>query len=87
MTPEELETLSPEQRHELEEHEKKVDAEIRDFLSKARQLDKEAHEKIHELNRRVAHFSMGHQLDDLKEKYRVNPAHPRISRARWRKIS
>ncbi len=46
--------------------------EIRDFLSKARQLDKEAHEKIHELNRRVAHFAMGHQLDDLREKYRVN---------------
>ncbi len=53
-----------------------MDAEIRDFLSKARQLDKEAHEKIHELNRRVAHFAMGHQLEDLKEKYRVNPRIP-----------
>ena len=73
---EELETLSPEQRQELEEREKKVDAEIRDFLSKARQLDKEAHEKIHELNRRVAHFSMGHQLEDLREKYRDNPRIP-----------
>jgi lon-related putative ATP-dependent protease len=76
LTPEELETLSPEQRHELEEHEKKVDAEIRDFLSKARQLEKETHEKVHELNRHVAHFSMGHQLDDLKERYRVNPRIP-----------
>ena len=53
-----------------------MDAEIRDFLSKARLLDKEAHEKVHELNRHVAHFSMGHQLDDLKEKYRVNPRIP-----------
>ncbi len=70
---EDLERLSPEQRLELEEREKKVDGEIRDFLSKARQLDKEAHEKIHELNRRVAHFAMGHQLDDLKERYRENP--------------
>src|SRR5512143_553303 len=76
LTPEELEKLSPEQKHELEDHEKKVDAEIRDFLAKARQLDKEAHEKIHELNRRVAHFAMGHQLDDLREKYRVNPRIP-----------
>jgi lon-related putative ATP-dependent protease len=76
LTPEELESLSPEQRHELEEHEKKVDAEIRDFLSKARLLDKEAHEKVHDLNRHIAHFSMGHQLDDLKEKYRVNPRIP-----------
>jgi len=76
LTPEELESLAPEQRHELEEHEKKVDAEIRDFLSKARLLEKETHEKVHELNRHVAHFSMGHQLDDLKERYRVNPRIP-----------
>ena len=73
---EDLEKLTAEQRLEMEEREKKVDAEIRDFLSKARQLDKEAHEKIHELNRRVAHFAMGHQLDDLKERYRENPRIP-----------
>ena len=72
----ELEELAPEQRHELEDREKKVDAEIRDFLAKARQLDKEAHEKVHELNRRIAHFTMGHQIEDLKEKYRVNPRIP-----------
>ena len=76
LTPEELESLSPEQRHELEGHEKLVDTEIRDFLSKARLLSKEAHEKVHDLNRRVAHFAMGHLLDDLKEKYRVNPRIP-----------
>ena len=72
LTTQELEGLSAEKKYELEEHEKKVDTEIRDFLSKARQLDKEAHEKVHELNRRVAHFTMGHQLEDLKEKYKVN---------------
>jgi len=71
-----LETLSPGQRYEMEEHEKTVDAEIRDFLSKARQLDQQAHEKIHELNRHIAHFSMGHHLDDLKKKYSVNPRIP-----------
>jgi lon-related putative ATP-dependent protease len=76
LSPQELEGLSAEHKRELEEHEKKVDSEIRDFLAKARQLDKEAHEKIHELNRRVAHFAMGHQLDDLKEKYCVNPRIP-----------
>lgn len=73
---EEIEKLTAEQKHELEEHEKQVDSKIRDFLAKARQLDKEAHEKIHELNRRIAHFAMGHQLDDLREKYRVNPRIP-----------
>jgi lon-related putative ATP-dependent protease len=75
--PEQLGQLSAEQRFEMEEREKKVDAEIRDFLAKVRQLDKEAHEKVHELNRRVAHFAMGHQLEDLKEKYgSINPRIP-----------
>ena len=76
LTPEELESLTPEQRRELEGHEKMVDTEIRDFLSKARLLGKEVHEKVNDLNRRVAHFAMGHQLDDLKEKYRINPRIP-----------
>ncbi|HYA88883.1 MAG TPA: ATP-binding protein [Nitrospirota bacterium] len=76
LQPQELEELSAEQKRELEEHEKKVDSEIRDFLAKARQLDKEAHEKVHELNRHVAHFAMGHQLDDLREKFRMNPRIP-----------
>lgn len=73
---EELERLTPEQRLEMDAREKKVDAEIRDFLAKVRQLDKEAHERVHDLNRRVAHFAMGHQLEDLKEKYGGNPRIP-----------
>lgn len=72
LQPEDVEKFTPEQRLEVEEREKRVDAEIRDFLSKARQLDKEAQEKIRELNRKVAHFAMGHQLDDMKEKYQDN---------------
>lgn len=71
-----LDRLTPEQRLEMEEREKRVDSEIRDFLAKVRQLDKEAHERVHDLNRRVAHFAMGHQLEDLKEKYGVNPRIP-----------
>ncbi len=72
LTQQEMESLTSEQRLELEEREKKVDVGIRDFLAKARQLDKEAHEKVHDLNRRVAHFAMGHQLEDLRDKYGVN---------------
>jgi lon-related putative ATP-dependent protease len=76
LTPQDLETLSAEQKYQMDEHEKMVDSDIRDFLAKARLLDKESHEKVHELNRRVAHFSMGHQLDDLREKYSINPRIP-----------
>ncbi|MDH4161549.1 MAG: AAA family ATPase [Nitrospirota bacterium] len=76
LQPEDAEKFTPEQRLEIEDREKKVDAEIRDFLSKARLLDKEAQEKIRELNRKIAHFAMGHQLDDLKVKYRDNPRIP-----------
>lgn len=69
LEPQDIEQLTLEERRDMEEREKKVDAEIRDFLSKARQLDKEAHDKIHDINRRVAHFAMGHRIEDLKEKY------------------
>jgi lon-related putative ATP-dependent protease len=76
LTQQEIEALSAEEKRALGEREKSVDSEIRDFLSKARQLDKEAHEKLHELNRQVAHFTMGHQLDELKERYAVNSLIP-----------
>ncbi len=68
-----LEKLSLEQRRDIEDREKKVDSVIRDFLAKVRQLDKETHEKLHDLNRRIVRFAMGHQLEELKEKYRVQP--------------
>ena len=76
LTSEELEKLTPEQRFDIEGREKRVDAEIRDFLSKVRQLDKETQEKVRELNRSIARFAMGHQLEDLKEKYQINPRIP-----------
>jgi lon-related putative ATP-dependent protease len=76
ITAEELEKLSAEERFEIEAREKKVDAEIRDFLSKVRQLDKETQEKVRELNRSIAHFAMGHQLEDMKEKYQANQRIP-----------
>jgi lon-related putative ATP-dependent protease len=76
LEPQDIDKLTPDQRRDIEEREKKVDAEIRDFLSKVRQLDKEAHEKIHELNRRIAHFAMGHQIDELREKYTINARIP-----------
>jgi len=68
-----MDKLTLDQRRDLEDHEKKVDSVIRDFLAKARQLDKETHEKLHDLNRRIVRFSMGHQLEELKEKYRAQP--------------
>lgn len=77
MEPKDMEQIAPNERRDMEERERRVDAEIRDFLAKARQLDKEAHEKLHDLNRRVAHFAMGHALDDLRERYgRMNPRIP-----------
>lgn len=77
MEPKDMEQITPDERRDMEDRERRVDAEIRDFLAKARQLDKEAHEKLHDLNRRVAHFAMGHALDDLRERYgSMNPRIP-----------
>ncbi len=71
-----MDKLTLDQKRDLEDHEKKVDSVIRDFLAKTRQLDKETHEKLHDLNRRIVRFAMGHQLEELKEKYRAQQ--PRI---------
>ncbi len=72
--PEIFETLTKDQQRELEEREKRVNSEIRDFLAKIRVLEKQGHEKVDELNRRAVQFAIGHRMEDLKGHYRDNAA-------------
>ena len=66
---EEVQKLSPEELRTIQEKEKVLHSEIRDFLAKARILDKESEEKIAELNRRTVNFAVEVRLRELKEKY------------------
>lgn len=66
---EDLETLDPDERRELETREKTVDAEVRQFLDTARQLDRSAREEVHEINRRAAGFALREPIDRLRIKY------------------
>ncbi len=66
---EEIQKLTPEELRIIQEKEKVLHSEIRDFLAKARILDKESEEKIAELNRRTVNFAVEARLKELKEKY------------------
>lgn len=41
------------------------------FVSKSRALEKEAQDKLHDLDREIALFAVGHLLQDLRAKYQV----------------
>ena len=66
---EEVERLDPEELRTIEEKEKIIHSEIRDFLAKARILDKESEDKIDELNRRSVNFAIEGRIKELKERY------------------
>ena len=65
----EINTLSQEEVLRLEEKEKQIHAETRDFLSKARILDKESETRIDELNRRSVNFTIETRIKELIDKY------------------
>lgn len=67
--PQDIASLTKDQRREIEEKEKKVDSEVRDFFSKIRILEKEANEKILDLNRQAVNFIIQPRLEELKAKF------------------
>ncbi|MFZ3066216.1 MAG: ATP-binding protein [Nitrospirota bacterium] len=69
LQPHEITGLTRDQKREIDEKEKRVDSEIRDFFSKIRLLEKEVNEKISELSRQAANFVMAPRLEELKNKY------------------
>ena len=69
LQPHEITSLTRDQKREIDEKEKRVDSEIRDFFSKVRLLEKEVNEKISELSRQAANFVMAPRLEELKNKY------------------
>ncbi|MBI3354868.1 MAG: AAA family ATPase [Nitrospirae bacterium] len=67
--PQDIAGLTKDQRREIEEKEKRVDSEVRDFFSKIRILEKEANEKILDLNRQAVNFVIQPRLEELKAKF------------------
>lgn len=66
--------LGEAEQKEIESKSEDLQNKIQMALGKARKIEKAANEKIHELDRDVALFAVGHKLDDLKQDYEKYPA-------------
>ena len=67
---EEFEKLSDAEKKEIESRSQQLQGDIQQVLAKSRKLDKEAEQRIQQLDREVALFAVGHLLDELRDKYR-----------------
>jgi lon-related putative ATP-dependent protease len=73
MSPDEFQKLPDEKRKQFEEDIAEVQARLQEALPQARQWEREAREKVKELDRQVATFAVGGMMDELREKYAELP--------------
>jgi lon-related putative ATP-dependent protease len=73
ISPDEFQELPEEERKRFEEDISELQEQLRDILHRAQQLEREAREKVKELDRQVAMLAVGHRIDELREKYAELP--------------
>lgn len=73
LTRKEFEGLSPEVRRGIEQRKEEIAARTAAFLHKMHQLEKQAAERIRELERDVALFAVGPLFHELRERYADQP--------------
>lgn len=66
---EEYEALPDERKQEIKQRGTKLQESTNQFISRSRALEKEAQDKVKELDREIALFAVGHLLQDLRQKY------------------
>jgi len=74
MSPDDFQKLPEEERKRFEEDIAEVQERLQETLPQARQWEREARERVKELNRQVAMFATGGMIDELREKYAKLPA-------------
>lgn len=70
-TREEFDALPDEQKNGIKQRGAKLQENINQFVSRTRALEKEAQERLRELDREIALFAVGHLLQDLRAKYQA----------------
>jgi lon-related putative ATP-dependent protease len=70
---EQMETLNPALKAEIQQKEKILHEHIRNFVQQIRALRMEMDQKMEQLNHRVAHYISEHSFESLREKYRTFP--------------
>jgi lon-related putative ATP-dependent protease len=73
ISPEEFQKLPQETRKQFEGDISRLQEQLQETLHQARQWEREALERVKELDRQVAMFAAGHRIDDLREKYAELP--------------
>uniref|UniRef100_A0A831T8Y0 endopeptidase La n=2 Tax=Thermorudis TaxID=1649508 RepID=A0A831T8Y0_9BACT len=74
ITPDAFEVLPAPVREDLERRNQEIQARIADTLREVRRLEKQAAERLRQLDREVALFAVGSLFDDLRERYADQPA-------------
>ena len=69
MSPDEFQKLPEEERTRFEKEIADVQEQLQQALPQARQWEREAREKVKELDRQVATFAVGGMMDEIREKY------------------
>ncbi len=72
--PQEFQELPEEKRKQYEEDISDLQERLQAIMSQLREWEREAREKVKELDRQVAMFAVGHLIDELREKYADLPA-------------
>ncbi|MFC1672146.1 Lon protease family protein, partial [Planctomycetota bacterium] len=72
MSEEEYGELSADEKKEYEKNQEGLNEHIREIVTRVRDLDKEARERIGDIDRRIALYAVGHVIDELREKHRAN---------------
>ena len=68
-TRDEYEALPDGIKQEIKQRGTKLQESTNQFVSRSRTLEKEAQEKLHDLDKEIALFAVGHLLEDLRAKY------------------
>lgn len=76
MTEEEIQKLSDEKKREIAKYQEELQGEMEQITRSMRGLEKEVREELRKMDREVAFFTVGHLIEDLKEKYRDCPGVP-----------
>jgi len=70
-TRDEYEALPEETKAHIKQKGAKLQESTNQFIARSRALEKEAQERIHELDSEIALFAVGHLLEDLRAKYQI----------------
>jgi len=67
----EYDALSDERKQDIKQRGQKLQESTNQFVSRSRALEKEAQDKVRELDREIALFAVGHLLEALRAKYQA----------------